>query len=238
MTQAIVITPVKDALENTLQTIAAIGQSESKVDYFIYNDRSSEATKSALIAESEKVGFGLIHIEDLTDQPSPNYKLVLIEAQKKALQAGLPLIIVESDVEVKPDTFTRMLDFYKQHPDTGLLGAVTVDADGQVNFPYLKFKNKHPKSGFTETNKSLSFCCTLISTRFLEKYDLALLDDTKHWYDTFLSDEAVRQGLRNFVLTDTPVLHKPHGSRPWKHLKYSNPLKYYFLKFIKNRDKI
>lgn len=37
---------------------------------------------------------------------------------------------------------------------------------------------------------------------------------------------------------DAPVWHRPHGSRPWKQLKYSNPMKYYFFKFWKGLDKI
>jgi len=34
------------------------------------------------------------------------------------------------------------------------------------------------------------------------------------------------------------VWHRPHSSRPWKQLKYTNPLKYYWLKFTKGLDKI
>jgi hypothetical protein len=64
------------------------------------------------------------------------------------------------------------------------------------------------------------------------------LDHSKDWYDTFMSKKAVELGFDNYVLMPTPVLHKPHGSRPWKLLKYSNPFKYYILKFWKGRDKI
>ena len=238
MTEAIVITPVKDSLETTLTTISAISKSITPVHHVVYNDFSTAETKAGLEQISKEIDFELIHLEDLTDHPSPNYKLVLQVAQQRAVKEGVPLIVVESDVVIEPDTIQRMLDFYKQHPDTGLLGAVTVDEEGKVNFPYLKFKNKKPQSGYTQTGKSLSFCCTLMSNQLLQQYNFADLDDSKHWYDTFLSDEAVRLGMRNFVLTGTPVLHKPHGSRPWKLLKYSNPLKYYFLKLIKNRDKI
>ena len=35
-----------------------------------------------------------------------------------------------------------------------------------------------------------------------------------------------------------PVLHKPHSSRPWKQLKYTNPLLYYWRKLTQHRDKI
>jgi hypothetical protein len=40
------------------------------------------------------------------------------------------------------------------------------------------------------------------------------------------------------VVFESPVIHKPHSSRPWKLLKYSNPLSYYLQKLLKRRDKI
>ncbi|HAH37561.1 MAG TPA: family 2 glycosyl transferase, partial [Algoriphagus sp.] len=52
------------------------------------------------------------------------------------------------------------------------------------------------------------------------------------------STKALDCGFENFVLMDAPVWHRPHGSRPWKQLKYKNPLKYYFLKYWKGLDKI
>lgn len=53
-----------------------------------------------------------------------------------------------------------------------------------------------------------------------------------------ISHESLEQGMHNYLLTDLPVLHRPHGSRPWKKLKYSNPLKYYLKKYTKGWDKI
>src|SRR5690606_24097773 len=116
------------------------------------------------------------HLEDLTTHPSPNYRLVLQDAQKQALQHRLPLILVESDVIVKHDTFERLLDFYWQHPHVGLIGAVTVDEKGAINFPYLRFKDHPTANGCIETKKSLSFCCTLISPEFLQQYDFIQLN--------------------------------------------------------------
>jgi len=45
-------------------------------------------------------------------------------------------------------------------------------------------------------------------------------------------------GFKNYLMTSLPVLHIPHSSRPWKHLKYTNPLKYYWKKLTEKRDKI
>lgn len=236
MSEVLVITPVKNSVESTLECAQAIADSSYPVKHIIFNDFSSEETKEKLEGAKGKIGYQLIHLEDITDTPSPNYKLVLQMAQKEALRMGLPLIVVESDVIIKKNTISEMIEFLKKSPKSGLIGAITVGEDGKVNFPYLKFKSS--KESVIKTLRSLSFCCTLFSPSFLGKYNFMDLDDTKDWYDTFMSKKAVEEGFENFVLMKTPVLHRPHGSRPWKLLKYSNPFKYYFLKFWKGRDKI
>lgn len=236
MVKALVITPVKNSIETTLETAEAIKASSVPVEHKIYNDFSTEETKVQLDENSSVHGYKVVHLEDITDSPSPNYKLVLQIAQKEAIEQGLPLLVVESDVTVEHHTIEKMLDFLEKHTDAGLIGAITVGYDKKVNFPYLKFKKV--KAPVIDTNRSLSFCCTLFSPKFLQRYDFMSLDDAKDWYDTFMSKKSVELGFKNYVLMDTPVLHKPHGSRPWKQLKYKNPLKYYFLKFWKGMDKI
>ncbi|MEY5068957.1 MAG: hypothetical protein RLZ47_819 [Bacteroidota bacterium] len=236
MIQAIVITPVKNSIETTLETIRAIANSSIRVKHIVYNDFSTEETKKALEAAKNKDVFELIHLEEITNHPSPNYRLVLQDAQQKAIQENLPLIIVESDVRVQSDTLEKMVELSKNQPEVGMIGAVTVDEYGLVNFPYLKFKKE--KNQIINTKRSLSFCCTLLNTPFLNAYSFQHLDDTKDWYDVSISLKSVELGFLNFVLMNTPVLHKPHGSRPWKLMKYKNPIKYYLQKFLNRRDKI
>lgn len=236
MREAIVITPVKNSISTTMETIIAIHQCNSKIHHIVYNDFSDSETKKTLEENKSKYNFELIHLEDITETPSPNYKLVLQDAQVRALKENAPLIVVESDVKVKEDTFGEMLAFQPSDSKIGLIGAITVDESGVINFPYLKFKNEKRK--VIETKRSLSFCCTLMTTNFLKSYSFLGLDQSKDWYDTFISSKALELGFKNYILLDVPVLHQPHGSRPWKQLKYTNPLKYYFLKFTKGRDKI
>ncbi|MDP2089738.1 MAG: hypothetical protein Q8J84_10095 [Flavobacteriaceae bacterium] len=236
MIQALVITPVKDSLQNTIETIEAIKTSQIEIEYIIYNDFSSIETKTYLENNAQKLSYKLINLEDVTNTPSPNYKLVLQLAQKISLEKNIPLIIVESDVTVKPTTFFKMIQFADKNKNCGLVGAITVDSLGKVNFPYLKFKD-NPED-FIATKRSLSFCCTLLSIDFLKSYNFVNLDQTKDWYDTIISKKAIEMNFKNYVLMETPVIHKPHSSRPWKQLKYKNPLKYYWLKLINRRDKI
>lgn len=236
MAEVLVITPVKNSIETTLDTARAIAASDVPVRHVIFNDFSTEETKLQLEENKSVVGYELIHIEELTDHPSPNYKLVLQHSQKMALQAGIPLLVVESDVVIQPNTVSTLLAYQRGHAKTGLVGSVTVDENGTVNFPYLKFKDS--RESVIQTQRSLSFCCTLFTLDFLRGYDFAGLDEAKDWYDTFISKKSLELGFGNTVLMNAPVWHRPHASRPWKQLKYSNPLKYYFLKFWKGLDKI
>ncbi len=234
--QVLVITPVKDSIDTTLDTAKAIAESSVNHHHIIFNDFSSEESTLQLKLNKDKIGYELINLADITDTPSPNYKLVLQMAQKRAVEMDLPLLVIESDVVVKPETLSDLLAFTAQDEKPGLIGSVTVDETGEVNFPYLKFKGR--KEEVIKTDRSLSFCCTLFSSEFLNSFDFQELDDAKDWYDTFISKKSLELGYENSVLMNSPVWHRPHGSRPWKQLKYKNPLKYYFLKYWRGLDKI
>jgi hypothetical protein len=236
MYEALVITPVKDSLNTTIETIRSIHQSDGKYLYFIYNDFSTEETKEHLEKIRLQYNFELINLSEITDTPSPNYRLVLQMAQKKALELNLPLIIVESDVEVKTDTLKELIHHSKELSNCGMVAAVTKDREGKINFPYLNFKSS--KKDIIKTRHSLSFCCTLLTSELLKQYDFQSLSAEKHWYDVSISRKSVQLGLNNYLILSMGVMHKPHSSRPWKQLKYQNPIKYYYQKLVKRLDRI
>ena len=238
MSKLHIITPVKDSLETTLRTVDSILNSTIGVDfnYTIYNDFSSEATTSRLKIESERNNFELVNLSDLTTHPSPNYLMVLQMAQQKAIDENAHLLVIESDVIVEKDTIQKLVYSAENLQKTGMIAAVTTDVNHKINFPYM-FAQKFD-SGIINTKKRLSFCCTLISYNFLTSFDFKKLNPEKSWYDVFISHKSVELGFQNYLLTSLPVLHLPHSSRPWKLLKYTNPLKYYWRKFINNKDKI
>lgn len=233
-----IITPVKDSIESTLRTAKAILDSHIDVPflYTIYNDFSTEENTRLLEKASKEMGFTLVNLADLTTHPSPNYLTVLRREQQICREKGYHLLIVESDVTVKPDTLQKLAEAATRLPEAGIIAAVTVDEKGDINYPY-EFAQKL-EAGTHDIHKHLSFCCTLLTNELLEKVDFNLLDDTKNWFDVTISHESLEQGMHNYLLTNLPVLHRPHGSRPWKKLKYSNPLKYYLKKYIKGWDKI
>ncbi len=236
MYEALVITPVKDSLKTTIETIRSVHNSGGTFHYLIFNDFSTQETTKALESLSNEYRFELINLSEITETQSPNYRLVLQMAQKKALQMGVPLIIIESDVEVQPNTISELLRFSKSLSNCGMVGAITKDLDGKINFPYLNFKST--KKEIIETRSSLSFCCTLLSSQLLQQYDFQTLSAEKHWYDVSISRKSIQLGLKNYILVTESVVHKPHSSRPWKHLKYSNPIKYYYQKLVKRLDRI
>jgi len=236
MSEAIIITPVKDSLETTKRTIEAISKADGNFEYFVFNDFSKPETKTYLENVKEDLNFQLINLEDITSTPSPNYKLVLQLAQRMAIEKNKPLIIVESDVVVQKDTLQQLVQLSKKNNRTGLIGAITIDESGNYNFPYT-FEKKKSKE-VIETSHSLSFCCTLISTELLEKFDFQTLSKKKDWFDIFISRHSKKLGFKNYLAKGLEVLHLPHSSRPWKNLKYSNPILYYFKKIVNKRDRI
>lgn len=236
MSEAIIITPVKDSLETTRLTVDAIAKANGNFEYYIFNDFSRPETRQYLEEVKTRNGFEVIHLDEITDTPSPNYRLVLEMAQKIALEKNLPLIIVESDVVIKPETLNDLLQIQKSKKKAGMVGAITVDRDGAYNFPYTFVKKKG--SEVIRTSHSLSFCCTLLAPEFLEKFDFNTLSHKKDWYDIFISRQSKRLGFSNYLAKGTEVLHLPHSSRPWKNLKYTNPFFYYYKKILTNRDRI
>lgn len=216
--------------------MTAVSEAAGDFMYCIYNDYSSPEVKKFLTENSSKFNYKLINLEELTANPSPNYRLTLQLAQKEALKLDVPLIIIESDVIVKHDTIQNLIALNRNLVNPGLIGAVTTDENSNINFPYL-YAEKLPATTL-ETKHSISFCCTLISGRFLQVFDFDNLDKNKDWYDVFISRQSRKSGFKNYISMDNPVIHLPHSSRPWKLLKYSNPLKYYFVKFFKQRDRI
>lgn len=236
MPEAIIITPVKDSLHTTNRTIKAISEAKGDFEYHIFNDFSQPETREFLEQAKVKYGFQLTHLEDITKNPSPNYKLVLEIAQSIALNKKCPLIIIESDVVIKPDTLTEMFSVLKSKPKSGLIGAITVDETGNYNFPYTFEKIKN--SDILNTSHSLSFCCTLISQELLKEFDFKILSQNKDWFDVFISRQSKKMGYNNYLAKGVEVVHLPHSSRPWKHLKYKRPLLYYFNKLFYKRDRI
>ena len=195
--------------------------------------RSAE-NAARLDALRNELGIHVVHICEVLDHPSPNYRWILNTVQQEVLENKQDLIIIESDVIVRPDTIDKLI-VESQKEKVGMIAAVTVNEEGMINFPY-EYAQKIKTDG--SCIKRFSFCCTLLTNAFLQAYDFAQLNPEKNWYDVHISHMSVKLGFENILQVTNPVLHKPHSSRPWKQLKYTNPLLYYWRKLTQHRDKI
>ena len=236
MNKLLVITPVKNSIDLTEKTIRAVMDSvdRQQMRYVVYDDFSDCETVQRLDALACELCFEVVHLSDFIESPSPNYRYILQKAQERALEEGEHLVIVESDVVINRDTFVKLNRAVEE--GVGLVASVTVDEKGEINFPYLFAKKWREED--KATKKRISFCCTLLTNKLLKLYDFSNLDLRKNWYDVFISHKSVELGLRNILLMSDKVLHRPHSSRPWKLLKYTNPVKYYWIKYTKGFDKI
>ena len=235
-----IITPIKDSIASTLETAEAILSSDirSPFTYTIYNDFSTPENTAALekFVAQQDGRMRLVNLADITSHPSPNYLLVLQTTQQLALEEGADLIIIESDVVVRPNTIQALADSAAERPDCGIAASVTVDDQGKINYPY-EYARGHEGESFA-VKKHCSFCCSLLTNNLLKAYDFHTLNPEKHWFDVTISQQARALGFTNYLFANLPVIHRPHASRPWKQLKYTNPLKYYWIKFTKGFDKI
>lgn len=226
-----IIMPVKDAMEMAERAIRAAVSSGYNVH--VYDDYSLPENAARLDELSRETGIEVIHLSEKTDHPSPNYRWVLINAQRKCIQKGSHLVIIESDVIINHSTIATLLSGIT--PGTGMVAAVTTDEQGVINFPY-DYARGRTQDGVCK--KRFSFCCTLLTNELLQAYDFELLDPEKNWYDVPISRMSRQLGMDNILQVCNPVVHIPHSSRPWKQLKYTNPLLYYWRKFTQHRDKI
>ncbi len=233
MENLLIITPVKDSIETAEQAISKVAESKDEFLYLVYNDYSSDETKEIL---ESGTGYSLINIENEVKTPSPNYRFTLQNAREKALKIGAGLLIVESDVFVQSSTISTLFNFAKERSNCGMVAAITVDEKGEINFPYKHIVPDGKNA--IETKHRLSFCCTLLTLPLLQKLDFDLLSDKKDWFDVQISRESRNNGFTNYVLPNVTVQHLPHSSRPWKKLKYTNPVKYYIRKWFLGKDRI
>ena len=226
-----IIMPVKDSLETAEEAIRAVVASGYGLT--VYDDNSTEENAARLDALQSELGIQVVHIDQYTDHPSPNYRWILIDAQRKCIEKCANLVIVESDVIIRESTIKTMCKAIKSR--IGMIASVTTSEDGEINFPYTYARGIKQDGS---CKKRFSFCCTLLTLELLQAYDFALLDPKKDWYDVHISHMSRKLGFENILQVSNPVVHKPHSSRPWKQLKYSHPLVYYWNKLIHGRDKI
>ena len=174
-----IITPVKDSIDSTIQTIRAVLASQIDVPYIytIYNDFSSAENTELLEKYSKELGFELVNLADITDHPSPNYLLVLQMAQKRAVESQASLLIVESDVIVESDTIQKLVDGATEREDCGIAASVTVDDNGDIK-------------SMSEVDVN-AYYNPMTNAVYIPSSVMFLLDEDDSYYETQLTDYFV-----------------------------------------------
>ena len=87
MNKLLVITPVKNSIDLTEKTIRAVMNSVDRrqIKYVVYDDFSDSETAQRLDALACELGFEVVHLSDVIDSPSPNYRYILQKAQDRSL---------------------------------------------------------------------------------------------------------------------------------------------------------
>lgn len=235
MEDLLIIMPVKDALNTAETAIERICSAKKDFEFLVYNDLST-TENTQLLANWQSKGYKLINLSDLVSTPSPNYRHTLRDSRKRALEKKSGLLIIESDVFVEPQTIEKLFEYANSLDNCGMVAAITCDENKEINFPYLHIKPDG--NDIQVTNHRLSFCCTLLTYELLKKLDFDSLSEKKDWFDVQISKDSRELGFTNYVACNLKVQHLPHSSRPWKKLKYTNPLLYYFRKFFLRKDRI
>ena len=110
MNKLLVITPVKNSIDLTEKTIRAVMDSMDKqqMKYVVYDDFSDSETAQRLDVLACELCFEVVHLSDVIDSPSPNYRYILQKAQESAIENDEHLVVVESDVVVNQTTFVKL----------------------------------------------------------------------------------------------------------------------------------
>ena len=237
MKDLILITPVKDSLTTLKKTVHSILPTAVNSEYFVFDDFSTVETREWLEEHASEYRYQIVGLNDYTTKKSPNYRTILIMAREMTLKKNAHLVIIESDVIVDHHTISGLNRLADTLPEAGLIGSVTVDQDGKINFPYL-YAVSDGNTGTYVSDHSISFCCTLLTNNFLQQFNFDELPESLDWFDVPITKKSRALGFKNYISKDLPVLHQPHGSRPWKMMKYKSPVLYYLKKFIFRRDRI
>ena len=137
--------------EQAIRAVVASGHTLT-----VYDDYSSEENAAFLDQLHDELGISVIHISDHIDHPSPNYRWVLIHAQQQAVAHNAHLLIIESDVIVRPDTISRLQQAVSD--SVGMVAAVTVNEEGEINFPYEYGRRSKPTGNARNVSRFVAPC--------------------------------------------------------------------------------
>ena len=156
---------VKEFLLNLFDSIQNAAKSISTEIVVVDNasdDGSVEAIREKfpyvkLIVNEKNIGFG-----------SAN-NIAMMHA------SGKYFLLVNPDTIVREDTFTKMIDFFKQNPEAGIAGCKVLNSDGTLQ---LACRRGFP-GPWTSFTKVMGLSSLFPKSRLFARYNLTYLDENK-----------------------------------------------------------
>lgn len=153
---------VKEFLEQTLISVQKALKGISS-EVIVVDNASSDGSVPALKPKFPQVKF-LQNTENLGFAKASNQGLKMAR--------GDYLALLNPDTVVQEDTFTRMLDFFEEFPDTGLLGCKILNPDGSLQ---LACRRSFPTPWVAFTKLS-GLSVLFPGSKLFGKYNLTYLD--------------------------------------------------------------
>lgn len=251
----------KELLKRCLESIAKARRREGEkeeVEIIVVDNASGDGSAEEIKKIQIKYQKYKLNIKYILN----NENLGFAKANNQALlQAqGEYCLLLNSDTQVRSGSLEKLIEFAREHPDTGLIGVRLLNLDDSIqpsiyHLPtvwrafrefWLGQKGAYEKYAVTGTSpvevEAVTFAAALIPKTTIEK--IGLLDERYFMYfeDLDYCRRVKRAGLTVYYLPTAEVVHC-HGASgqglltTYQHLTesskiYNGQLKYWLLTFI------
>lgn len=147
---------------------------------------------SSVLKAGQKIKYEIIIVDNASDDGSveflrekfPDIKLIINEKNlgfSKANNAGLSIakgkyiLLLNPDTIVQEDTFERMIDFFEQSPDAGMVGCKILNPDGTLQ---LSCRRSFP-GPWTSFCKVTGLSNLFPNNKLFARYNLTYLDENQ-----------------------------------------------------------
>jgi GT2 family glycosyltransferase len=209
------------------QCLHSVRKASANIDceIFVVDNNSVDGSCSMVISQFPEVRL---------IRNSNNKGFSVANNQAIKLSQGKFILLLNPDTLVEEDTFTRCLEFMKEHPEAGALGVKMINGNGKllpeskralptlgtaffkmsglsVLFPKSQFFNRyylgHLDSSTTSEAEIISGAYMFIRKEALDK--TGLLDESFFMYgeDIDLSYRLLKAGYRNYYFPGVKIIH-------------------------------
>lgn len=205
----------------TLDAIESVYRDGSEISYeIIVVDNNSQDGSVEVLRELEKKDKNLLLIEN---KGNLGFARANNQGIKKA--KGEYMLLLNSDTIVKPGALGKLLEFAKERPDAGVVGARLLNKDGSIqegcfHFPTIgraiseywlgqkgHFEKFAPKGALPVTVDAVVGAAFLITPKALKK--VGLLDERYFFYfeDIDYCRRVWKEGLRVYYYPKAEIIH-------------------------------